>query len=320
MRAHVGFLLVAIVAPGCVYRMGQGLTAGMLDEAAGRGRTEGIEQVTDSLIAEQALLELGHQIGVGLLSGVGDVTPELEADLSVAIDGVLEVAFARAGKGVRDDLSPALREMVRQDIVQALAQGMRGEVGASLEETVARVIARTVETLASALREPELRDAMAALIRDATWQAMREGRAGSPGVGETLEATLSENLLTPLEMSVGGLAETVADRVDESARRTERTLQGVISALVVILGAIMLMYAITRRQLNRERAQMQVASLELRSVGAALEELDPQARERVLGKVDEYHRVQAGDKLKPPGTPPPAERSTDYVRKDDRDG
>jgi VIT1/CCC1 family predicted Fe2+/Mn2+ transporter len=290
----------------------------MLDEAAGRGRTEGVGQVTGRLLDEQALLELGHQLGYGLASGASEITPELEADLSHAVEEVLAVAFARAAKGVRDDLSPELREMVRQDIVRALAEGMRGDVGASLEETVARVIDRTVAALLEGIRDPELRDATAALVRDAMWQAMREGRPGSPGVGETLEMTLSENLLIPFETSIGTLAETVADRVDESARRTERTLQGVISALVLILGVILLMYAITRRQLNRERSQAQAATQELRSVGAALGELEPEARARLLGKLDEFHRVhgKGGSDLLQAKSAQPPERSTDYIRDD----
>ncbi len=321
MRWLMSLLLIAIcLSPACMYKLGGGLTAGILDEAGGGGRTDGISEVTDRLIADEALRQLGQQLGAGLVSGAKDVTPELQVQVERAVDDILAVAFARAAKGVRDDLSPELREMVRQDIVQALAEGMRGEVSDSLVITVDRVVRRATHSLTEALQDPLLRDAMSSLIRDGTYQAMRVGRPGSPGVGETLETTLDLNLLTPFERSIGGLADAVADRVDESARRTERTLQGVISALILVVGVIAMLYALTRRQLNREREQAQVVTQGLRNVGAALGQLEPEARARLLGKLDEYQRAQgqAGvDYLKEPPAEAPPKRSSDYMRGDE---
>jgi len=306
-------LLVPLLA-GCVYKMGGGLTAGMLDEAGGRGRTEGVEGLAEDLVAAEVLSELGHQLGEGLISGATDISPEQRAKLELAIDGALTVAATRTAKGLRDEVSPQLREMVRQDIVEALAEGMRGELGTSMEATVDRVVTRAVHSLEEATEDPVFRESLAAMIREATYQALREGRPGSPGVGETLQTTLSENLLTPFETSIGGLAETVADRVDQSAKRTERTLQGVISALVVVLGVIVLLYVLTRRQLFRAREHSQEAEMELRTMGAALDHLDPRSRDRILGKMDEYKQVTRSQEVSLPRRKD--RRSTDYERKD----
>jgi len=309
--------LVVLLVPllvGCVYKMGGGLTAGMLDEAAGKGRTEGVEGLVEDLLAAAVLTELGHQLGEGLISGVTDISPEQRAKLELAIDGALTVAATRTAKGLRDEVSPQLREMVRQDIVGALAEGMRGELGSSMEATVDRVVTRAVQSLEQATADPVFRESLAALIREATYQALREGRPGSPGVGETLETTLSENLLNPFEASIGGLAETVADRVDQSAKRTERTLQGVISALVIILGVIVLLYVLSRRQLFRVREESQEAELELRTMGAALDHLDPSSRARILGKLDEYKHATRSQEISPARQK--SERSSEYERKD----
>lgn len=313
MRLLSPLILVLCLAPGCIYKAGGGLTAGMMDEIAGNGRTEGLEGVITDLTEQQVFAELGHQLGSSLVSGATDITPEQQARLELAIEGALHVAAARTGAGLRDEVSPQLREMVQQDIVETLAAGMRGELGDSLQETVERVVAAAVHSLEESLKDPLFREAVSDTIRESTYHAMREGKPGMPGVGETLEVTLSENLLAPMETSVGGMVTNVADRVDASAKRTERTLQGVISALVVVLGVFLLMYLLTRRQLQRTRATVQVTQQELRTVGAALDHLDPQERARILGKLDEYHQV-AGRAPKAPQQPG---RSDDYVRKDE---
>jgi len=321
LRRLLPLLLFVGLLQGCVYKLGGGLTAGMVDEATGKGRTDGVKEITDRVIADQAARQLGQQLGEGLTSGVQEMTPELKVQIETSVDDILAVAFARAGKGMREDLSPELREMVRQDIVQALADGMKGPVSDSMQQTADQVVKKTIASLSEALQDPVLRDSLASLIRESTYQALREGHPGSPGVGETLQTTLSENVLAPFETSIGGLTQTVADRVDESARRTEHTLQGVISALVVILGVTVLLYALTRRQLNRERTQSQTAHLELRQFGAALGQLDEAARARLLGKLDEYQRAHGAResyvrKATAPGAPP-RERSTNYYRDED---
>lgn len=287
-------ILCLVLSPACVYRLGGGLTAGILDEAAGEGRTEGVEGVTRRIVEREVLAELGRQLGEGLRSGATDITPEQQAHLEAAIDSAMTRLATSTGDGLREEVSPELRAIVRDDIVGALAEGMRGELGDSLEETVDRVVARAVYSLERGISHPDFRLAISEALRDAVYRALREGRPGRPGVGEALETTLTDNLLVPFEASIGGLADTVADRVDESARRTERTLQAIITALAVGLGILALLYVVRGRQLMKERTAHQ----ELRTVEAVLDRLDPEARADVLRRLE-----------KPAGG-----RSTDYVR------
>jgi len=315
----IATLLLLILLPGCLYRAGGRLTAGMLDEVAGEGQSVGIEGVGDRLIERELLAELGHQLGEGLVSGATEITPEQQAALESVIDGLLYVAATRTGAGLRDEVSPELREMVRKDIVLAFSDGLRGELGDSLEVTVDRVVTQAVLSLQEGVQDPELRVAMAEVLRDSIYLAMREGRPGTPAVGETLQLTLSENLLTPFERSAAGITDLVADRVDESARRTENTLRAVIGALVVVLGVVVLLYWISRRQLVREREVTMEAQADLRSVGAALNVLDSHTRAEIDGKFQEYRRV-ATTKADKPASFGPGHGSADlYQRVDEPD-
>jgi hypothetical protein len=116
---------------------------------------------------------------------------------------------------------------------------------------------------------------------------MNEGGKVSPGMGETLQTTLSENVLSPFEDSVSTVSRGVAATVAEQAARTERTLKAVIGVLSAGLGVVMLMYGIAQRQLNRERQQHQEAEKGLRSMGTAIGLLDDDTRRRVVGALEQ---------------------------------
>jgi hypothetical protein len=216
------------------------------------------------------------------------------------------VTATRTAAGLRDEVSPALREMVRQDIVGALAEGLRGELGESLEETIDAVITRAIYALQRALQDPETKEAMASLLRESMYMAMREGRPGSQSVGDTLQETLTSNVLLPVESSVGGLTEVVADRVDESAQRTENTLKAVISALVIILGVVLMAYLLRGRQLMRAR----------QAAGDALRMMDEGTRARIMQNLPDYQGIVGGSTAKQQEEPPPPPPSTDYFRDD----
>ena len=105
-------LIAALLGPGCAYRIGSGAIAGAIDELGGEGRTEGVEAVTEDLIERALLVELGHQLGEGLSTGATTVTPEQQAALERTIDSLLTVAGKRGGKGLRNEVSPELRNLV----------------------------------------------------------------------------------------------------------------------------------------------------------------------------------------------------------------
>ncbi|MBN2798555.1 MAG: hypothetical protein JXX28_05350 [Deltaproteobacteria bacterium] len=288
---RVLLLTALLLSPGCLYRAGGQLTAGVLDEAGGKGQTEGLVQVGDPVAQRQLFATLGHQLGKGISTGVTEITPEEQAALEAMVDGVLRTASAGAATGVREELSPALRAMIRDDVISALSAGLRGELGDSLEETVAAVIVRASGALQLALEDPALRMSLADTLRDAVFLAMREGRPGRPGVGEMLQSTVHENLLIPVELSAASITETVGERVDRSARRTEATLQAIIGALVVVLGVVALLFWISRKRLMQEREDHQEVALDMKTVAAVLDQLDEATKAKITGKVEEYRAV-----------------------------
>jgi hypothetical protein len=294
---------VLVLAPACAYRVGSGLTAGVLEELDGQGRSQGLDGTVDTLLERALLVELGHQLGQGLTSGASDITPEQQARLEAIIDGILLVAAKRAGKGLRTEVSPELREMVREDIVRTFAEGVRGELGGSLEETVDRVVARAVISLRDNLADEDTKLALSTLIRDSVYHAMREGRRP---VGETLQTTLTENVLLPVE----SITNVVARQVAEQARRTENTLKSIITVLVLLSGVFFMLWMIRNRQVQRLQEQNTQAERGLRNVDAALEQLDASTREAILRKLDEYKRVET----RPPTSPPAPPRGDDYTR------
>ncbi|MEZ4317312.1 MAG: hypothetical protein R3F61_07400 [Myxococcota bacterium] len=300
-------LLVLPLSPGCFYKVGSGLMAGVLDEAGGKGESEGVDPILEGIVEKALLAELGHQLGQGLQEGLTTITPEQQAGLEATVDGLITVASLRAGKGLRTEVSPELRAMIQRDIVEAFAEGVRGELGSSLEETVDRLVTRAILSLRQNLEADELKFATADLLRDSIYLAMREGSA-TPPVGETVQTTLEENVLDPFSNNVENLANVIAGKVNEQAARTENLLKSVIGALIIILGVIAILYAINRRQLRREQANRSAREVDLRSVNAALAELDPNTRAAVEHKLSEVRNLVASASTDTP------DRSEDYLR------
>ncbi len=308
---RVVLLCFVLLAPACAYRIGAGATAGALDEVGGLGRSGGLEGAVDTLAQRALLAELGHQLGEGLASGATEFTPDQQHRLEETIDSLLMVAAQRTGKGLRNEVSPELREMVTKDIVGAFADGLRGDLGDSLDTAVDRAVSTAVVSLRESLGEEETRWALSDLLRDAVYYAMREEQA-TPAVGDTLEATLTENVLSPFEESVGGLTMIVSREVQDSARRTETTLKGIISVLVLVSSVFFLLIMVRNRQVRGLQERQLESERGLKGVDAALDLLDEQSRAQVLAKLQEYRGID-GRPLN--GTSPPApHRSDDYMR------
>lgn len=289
---------------------------GVLTEASGSGKSKGAGGVVESIVEKQLIRELGLQLGEGLRSGATDVTPEQREHLEHVIDALITVALKRAGQGVREDLGPELREMLRKDVVLTLSEGLRGELGSSLEETIDRVANRTANSLKTALDDDDLRETTADFLRDTMFRAVQED-GYRPGVGQTIERTLQENLLSPFERSVGGIADVVTDRVNDSAKRTENTLRSIIAALIILTGVLAILYFVRGRQLARQQEQTVMAQRGLRSLDAAIGALDGSVRDEVLGKAESFKALLGADGQQPlPAVKPPeaASRSDNYER------
>jgi hypothetical protein len=296
-------LALFLLAPtGCAYRIGSGLVRGALDEAAGSGKGDGVEDVGDQMLERALLVQLGHQLGAGLGSGVTELTPEQQEGLERTIDGLLAVATRRAGKGIRNEVSPELREMIHLAIVQTLSDGLRGELGDSMEATVDRVVTQAVVALRTQIEEERTRYALADLLRESIYMAMREGQGGTPAVGETLQFTIAENVLDPLASTVGGITEGVAYQVNASAARTEQLLKGIIGALIIVMGVFGVSYLVRTRQLRRAEESSLRAAAGLRSLDVALAQLDENTRTSVLQKLHEMEKVVVPEEpRRPPG-------------------
>ncbi|TNE87019.1 MAG: hypothetical protein EP330_20635 [Deltaproteobacteria bacterium] len=260
--------------------MGGNLTAGILDEASGDGRSDGVNGATRRLLEEQLIRELGKQLGDGLVAGA--TSEDEQRRLEATVDAVIAVAAARAGQGLRDDVGPELRAMVRRDLAQALAEGIREDVTGPVEDLVDKIVRRAALSAEQRLRDPAITVALADMLRDSVYLALREGRPGTPGVGETLHETLDMDVLAPVETSIGGLAAELADRVDESAQRTENVLKSVIGGLLVLLAGIGVLYIVNQQQLSRQRESARMAEREMHSFREALNLLDEETRQRVL--------------------------------------
>jgi hypothetical protein len=312
--AVVLLILATALAPGCVYHMGRNLTAGMLDEAIGENRTGGIDQLGDRILEKQLAAELGEQLGSGLTSGATDLSPEQVRQLDDLIDGLLTTATVRGADGIRHNLSPAMRDMVKHDIVEALRDGLRDDVGPQLEDTADKVVTRAILALRRGLEDPETHFALSEALADSFYMAMREG-GRSPAMEETLQGTLDQAVLSPFADTVGGITDNVSLKFEEQSRRTENTMRAIIAFLAVVLAVFLFMYLFAQRQLSRERKTAADAEAGLRNVGAAIELLDEDTRNRVLGSIGgaatgSGHQKSAAKKVEPPPG-----RSDDYFRK-----
>jgi hypothetical protein len=317
-RISSTILLLSLCTSGCAYKIGSGLVRGMLEEAGGQGQSDGVEEVGDQVLERALLVELGHQLGAGLSSGATDITPEQREALERTIDGLLATATRRTGKGLRNEVSPELRNMVNSAIIQSLSDGLRGELGDSMEETVDRVISSAVDALRVSLNDEGTKFAVSDLIRDSVYYAMREGHGGTPSVGETLKFTIEEDVLTPLETTVGGITEGVAYQVGASAQRTEQLLRAIIGGLILVIGMFLVAYVVRGRQLRREAETRLKAEAGLRSLDVALEVLDEDTRAEILHKLHEHEKyaeaeLKAQDEAEALGLP----RPPSAVKRDD---
>ena len=203
--------------------------------------------------------------------------------------------------------------MVQDGIVDALADGLRGDLGDSMEETVDRVVHQAVISLRLALKEDETRYATADLLRESIYYAMREGQGATPSVAETLEFTLTQNMLEPLEESVGGITDRVAVTVEEQYRRTEKLLYGIIGVLFVGMMLVSAAYVLRGVRLQRVERSREEVSAALGGLDVALEGLDDETRRQIKAKLEKLAHARSTGL-----TPEPApRRSDDYMRRDD---
>ncbi len=312
----IAIVLLVLSSTGCMRRIGANLVEGAFDELAGPGEDPGAKRLLRDLEEDRVVKDLARQVGQGLTAGIEDydgVTEDQQKSFEQAVDAIITVATTKAGTGLRDEVGPQLREVIRQDLVNTLTEGFRGDLGDSLQETVRRIINTVMVTLRLHIEDPTLRDTLGELIRDSVYIAMREGGA-SPAVGDTIEETLSGNVLTPMERSVSGIADEVAGRVDESNNRIEQMLQGIISFLVVVVGVGILVLFLMRRQLLRARAESTRQEQRSRAMGVAIQMLDEDMRENLLHAAEDFVGEKIDLPTKPSGHRIEKPRSNEYVR------
>ena len=103
------WMLVLMMCTACVYKAGGNLSAGILDEAAGHGKSGGVEAIARSLAEAKTLEELGRQFGDGVIGGVTEEAQQQR--LEQAVDSLLAVAAARTGRGCLLYTSPSPRDL-----------------------------------------------------------------------------------------------------------------------------------------------------------------------------------------------------------------
>lgn len=283
-------LLVASLATSCFATMGRNFTSGAFDELLGEDRDGSALSGTQAALLEQELLrKLGKQLGEGVTDGATTLPEGRRAELEATIDALIAVAAYRSAKGLREEVGPEFRNIVRRDIVNTFADGARGEIGDALEEAARRAAEGAVDgafdKLQERLEDPSLRYLMAEVLRDTVNEAIEGGTPYRPGIGETLETTLTTNLLDPFQDSVGGVTDRVAWHFSESARRTENLLKTIISGLVVVLVVMGVLYVVRDRQARRARENTVQAQEGLRTVGAALDQLDDESLHQIKAQI-----------------------------------
>ncbi len=280
-----------LTTSGCAYRIGSGAVRGALDELSGAGEGAGVEDVGESVLQRALLVELGHQLGQGLSAGLTEIAPEQKAEIERTIDQILAVTARRTGKGLRDEVGPELRNVIRRDIVLALTEGVHGDLSPELEATAERVILRATTSLREGISDPRLRFAIADLLRESVYMAMQEGQGTTPSVAETIHMTLTDSMLAPTKESItdltnliGGRADSVVNTINDSAKRTENILLGVIGALGVAGAVVLIAFLTQSRQLRRVREASLQAEGGLRNLDVALDGLDEQSREALRAR------------------------------------
>ena len=276
------------LSSGCLFKMGEdfggGLVEGALSKAAQSEEEPGVNGLLKGVVDEGVVAELGEQLGAGLISGAGTIDEAQREGLELLVDGVVHSALQRTGRGWRDEVAPELRRTIQQDVVDTLVTGLNGPIGDSLETTVDRTVDAAIMALRDQIQDPELRIMIAEMLREAVYIAVREGRPGAPGVAETLELTLSDNVLSPFEDSVDSISANVANRVDEQNQRLENTLKGIISFLVLVIGVFSVLFFLNRRALDQERTSARAARAGVEELDAALQLLDMETRTKLLGE------------------------------------
>jgi hypothetical protein len=276
--------------------MGRSATRGAFDELLGEDRDQPVlTELEARLLEDRLMARLGRQLGEGLADGATTIPPEKRRELEETLEALVAVASHRMGRGLREDVGPEFRAIVRRDIVDSFAQGLRGDLGDALDEAVDRAATRAVDSaldrLIERLAEPEVRYTLGDLLRDSVNDAVEGGSPTSPGIGATLETTLTTNLLDPFQDSVGGVTDRVAYRITESAQRTENLLRTIISGLVIVLVVLGVLYIVRDRQARRARETSQRAAEGLRTVGAALDQLDDEGLRQLKRRLSEYENL-----------------------------
>lgn len=301
-------LIIGLAAPlqGCVYNIGAGLTAGILDETAGKGKSKGVNGTVQGLVEKEYVNALGKQLGQGIIQGA--FTEDQTKRLEVTIDRLLDEATTRGADGVEHKLSPALRKAIKEDVIKAASEGMREDLKPALEDTIDGIITQAVVSLRRGINDEDTKIALAELLRDGMYSAMRESGA-RPGVGDTLQRTLDESVLAPFEDTMGNVSTIVADKVAAESRRTTNVMAAMLALVVVVAGLFMTMWLVANRRLAVQQGQAQNTELNLRQFDAALAELDDDTREKILEKLSHFRaapRVVA---------PPGPRRNDSYERK-----
>ena len=267
-------LLCGVVQSGCAYRITSRGVEGVLTELGPEGRSGGVEPIAEHILEKELIYRLGAQMGKGLKEGAADITPEQQAQLEATIDALLDVTAKKTGAGIRNEISPELRAMVRRDITMAFSDGLRNEMGDSAEDVVRRVVHATGDSLKDTFQDPQMQLALAELLRESIYIAMREDDHLTPGVGETLRTTIEGDMLNPVERSAQEISSTFGVMVNEANKESQETLETIIYGLLALIGALGMVLFFRGRQLSRQTEAAREAQQNLGAVQAAVRLLD----------------------------------------------
>jgi hypothetical protein len=307
-RAVALSLLVSVAMPGCFYQIGSNLTAGMLDETRGKGKSKGINGTVEGLVERELIAQLGRQLGDGIIKGA--FTEDQTKRIETTIDRLLDEAATKGADGVKHKLSPALREAIKEDVIRAASEGLRDDLKPALQDTIDGIVTQAVISLRRGLQDEDTEIALAELLRDATYSAMRENGT-RPGVGDTLQRTLDESVLSPFETTMGNVSTVVADKVAEQAQQTRNLMAAILAVVAVVAGVFMTLWMLANRRLAQQEGQVRSTEFNIRQFDAALADLDDETRRKVLEKLSLFRSAQP---VVAPGAPPGPARADDYDR------